>query len=66
MPVLIKQMIKFHSGWTALHEAVLTDYVDVVKQLLREGADVNRVGLSGVTPLHVAVSFGQYEVKTIV
>ncbi|KAJ3600765.1 hypothetical protein NHX12_031740 [Muraenolepis orangiensis] len=48
----------FHSGMAALHEAVLTGNLDVVKLLVKYGADVHQRDEDGWTPLHMACSDG--------
>lgn len=48
----------FHSGMAALHEAVLTGNLDVVKLLIKYGADVHQRDEDGWTPLHMACSDG--------
>ncbi|XP_077590997.1 protein phosphatase 1 regulatory subunit 27 [Stigmatopora nigra] len=46
----------FHSGMAALHEAVLTGNLEVVKLLVKYGADVHQRDKDGWTPLHMACS----------
>ncbi|CAG02673.1 unnamed protein product, partial [Tetraodon nigroviridis] len=46
----------FHSGMAALHEAVLTGNLEVVKLLVKYGADVHQKDEDGWTPLHMACS----------
>ncbi|XP_041827554.1 protein phosphatase 1 regulatory subunit 27 [Melanotaenia boesemani] len=46
----------FHSGMAALHEAVLTGNLEVVKLLVKYGADVHQRDEDGWTPLHMACS----------
>nr|XP_061838160.1 protein phosphatase 1 regulatory subunit 27-like [Nerophis lumbriciformis] len=48
----------FPSGMAALHEAVLTGNLDVVKLLVKYGADVHQRDEDGWTPLHMACSDG--------
>ncbi|XP_028311252.1 protein phosphatase 1 regulatory subunit 27 [Gouania willdenowi] len=48
----------FHSGMAALHEAVLTGNMEVVKLLVKYGADVHQRDEDGWTPLHMACSDG--------
>ncbi|XP_034046510.1 protein phosphatase 1 regulatory subunit 27 [Thalassophryne amazonica] len=48
----------FHSGMAALHEAVLTGNLEVVKLLVKYGADVHQRDEDGWTPLHMACSDG--------
>lgn len=52
----------FHSGMAALHEAVLTGNLDVVKLLIKYGADVHQRDEDGWTPLHMACSDGYPEI----
>ena len=50
------------AGNTALH--VITQqhsYKGIVKELFRAGADVNAVNAQGVTPLHLALQYGDQE-----
>ncbi|XP_061761795.1 protein phosphatase 1 regulatory subunit 27 [Nerophis ophidion] len=48
----------FPSGMAALHEAVLTGNLEVVKLLVKYGADVHQRDEDGWTPLHMACSDG--------
>ncbi|XP_068605684.1 protein phosphatase 1 regulatory subunit 27 [Brachionichthys hirsutus] len=52
----------FHSGMAALHEAVLTGNLEVVKLLVKYGADVHQRDEDGWTPLHMACSDGYPEI----
>ncbi|PHZ12613.1 ankyrin, partial [Rhizopus microsporus ATCC 52813] len=46
---------KDYAGWTPLHEAALRGQIDVIKLLIKHGADVNaRGGEELDTPLHDA------------
>ena len=45
--------LKGHSG-TALHRAVYMKRTEIAERLLRSGADVNALGSTGETPLHIA------------
>lgn len=44
------------AGMAALHEAVLTGNLEVVKLLVKYGADVHQRDEDGWTPLHMACS----------
>ena len=48
------------SRWTALHYATSYDQVEVVKLLIRHGANLNQVDHFSKTPLHVALFTGSY------
>ncbi|KAK5856509.1 hypothetical protein PBY51_008098 [Eleginops maclovinus] len=52
----------FHSGMAAIHEAVLTGNLEVVKLLVKYGADVHQRDEDGWTPLHIACSDGYPEI----
>ncbi|KAM6904442.1 protein phosphatase 1 regulatory subunit 27 [Xenentodon cancila] len=52
----------FHSGMAAIHEAVLTGNLEVVKLLVKYGADVHQRDEDGWTPLHMACSDGYPEI----
>ncbi|XP_068584077.1 protein phosphatase 1 regulatory subunit 27 [Cebidichthys violaceus] len=54
----------FHSGMAALHEAVLTGNIEVVKLLVKYGADVHQRDEDGWTPLHMACSDGYPEIAS--
>ncbi|XP_077396206.1 protein phosphatase 1 regulatory subunit 27 [Festucalex cinctus] len=54
----------FPSGMAALHEAVLTGNLDVVKLLVKYGADINQRDEDGWTPLHMACSDGFPEIAS--
>lgn len=50
-------------GWTALHNAVMTGTLPVVKFLVSQGADINAKGNNtGMTPLHPAAAGGHLSV----
>ena len=48
-------------GMTPLHSAAARGYVNIVKSLLRQGADVNVVDNKGKTPLHYAAYYPNRE-----
>lgn len=48
-------------GLSALHRAVRVGDVVTVVALLDKGADINVLGKSGLTPLHAAVRYVQFE-----
>jgi NF-kappa-B inhibitor-like protein 2 len=53
--------VRDHCGWTPLHEASNHGYVEIVRQLVRAGANVNDPGganCDGVTALHDAAANG--------
>lgn len=50
------------AGMAALHEAVLTGNLEVVKLLIKYGADVHQRDEDGWTPLHMACSDGYPEI----
>ncbi|KAK8017904.1 hypothetical protein PG991_007094 [Apiospora marii] len=49
-------------GGTALHGATLREHVDIMRVLLRAGADPSKADNNLVTPLHTAVRIGNPEV----
>mmetsp|Transcript_31268 Transcript_31268/g.54312 ORF Transcript_31268/g.54312 Transcript_31268/m.54312 type:complete len:151 (-) Transcript_31268:899-1351(-) len=46
-------------GWTPLYRAVMCGHVMIVKELLRRGADPNRLNKYGEAPLHQAVNVSE-------
>ena len=52
-----------HPGWTPLHEACNHGFMDVAKQLLKAGANVNVQGYGNDTPLHDAAINGHQKVR---
>ncbi|KAK9540322.1 hypothetical protein VZT92_002783 [Zoarces viviparus] len=48
----------YHSGMSAIHEAVLSGNLECVKLLVNHGADVHQRDEEGWTPLHMACSDG--------
>lgn len=47
------------NGWTPLHEAVRSNCVDCVINLLQRGADANALTKDGSSPLHFAKRFSK-------
>ena len=45
-------------GVTALHVAVIKNYIDIVKILIKAGSNVNHKTYDSMTPLHFATSRG--------
>lgn len=56
--------VKDESGDTALHHAVRTEKVDIVKLLLEAGADVNAVNTLQQSPLHLAIHHSKKQINT--
>jgi len=48
------------SGWTALHYATVNGDIDLVKYLIKHGANVNKASAEGSTPLFLA-KMGDYD-----
>ncbi len=53
-------------GWTPLHEACNRGRIDVAKQLLKAGANVNVQGMENDTPLHDAAINGHQKVQLFI
>lgn len=54
---------KVRPGWgTALHEAAQMGHAEIVEMLLKDGSDVNAVGINGDRPLHLAAQGGRDDV----
>lgn len=51
------------TGWTPLHEACNHGFMDIAKQLLKAGANVNAQGLDNDLPLHDAAINGHAKVQ---
>lgn len=74
MPVM--HCIKYHVflqykllcdlGWAPLHEAANHGHEEIVVYLLKNGANVNALGMEGDTPLHDAVGNDHFSVSMIV
>ena len=54
MASIVRTYVCVWSGWTPLHEACNLGYIDVARQLINAGANVNIRGLDNDTPLHDA------------
>ena len=54
-----------HAGWTALTRASIEGYLDIVKALLAAGADKDKYGGFGVTPLIWAAIEGHLKVVQV-
>lgn len=55
--------VRDNCGWTPLHEAANHGFVDIARELIQAGADVNDPGGSmcgAVTPLHDAAACGHF------
>ena len=62
-PSLINSSSK--EKFTALHYATISDEIDVVRLLLKEGADVNAVNVHGSAPLDHAHTYTRHEIATM-
>jgi len=47
------------NGWTVLHEAARSGKLEMVKLILKRGADKNLLTSTGVTPLNIARQYLQ-------
>ncbi|KAG2186273.1 hypothetical protein INT43_002711 [Umbelopsis isabellina] len=56
--------VKDENGDAALHHAVRTEKVDIVKLLLEAGADVNAVNTFQQSPLHLAIHHSKKQINT--
>jgi ankyrin repeat protein len=54
----------YSKGWKLLHYAVYLRQFEVVKLLLKFGANPNSINDRGRTPLHLAAKFGCYHIAT--
>ena len=52
-------------GETALHDAVRVKDIDLVKDLLSQGAKTDTVDIYGYTPLHIAARLNEYEITKL-
>ncbi|KAG9481830.1 hypothetical protein GDO78_010841 [Eleutherodactylus coqui] len=50
-----------NQGWTALHEAVARNALDIIDVLVKGGAKIEAKNCYGITPLFVAAQSGQLE-----
>ena len=57
--------VSYVNGGTALHYATVSNRIDVIKLLLREGADVNKQDDDKNTPLHWAARYNYTEVARL-
>ncbi|XP_026862093.2 ankyrin repeat domain-containing protein 31 isoform X1 [Electrophorus electricus] len=55
-------LTKCISGWSPLHEAVLSNRYAIAETLLKAGAQIDPLGHEGVTPLHDAVVLGHFKI----
>ncbi|ETV81030.1 TKL protein kinase [Aphanomyces astaci] len=51
-----------HVGWTELHSAAFRGYLEDVKTLVTNGADIHASGDDGNTPLHIASKEGHLNI----
>lgn len=48
-------------GWTALHESVCRNNVEICEMLVKAGAKVNMPNMYGITPIFVAAQSGKVD-----
>lgn len=56
----------FFSGWTPLHKAASGGFDDVIRELLKAGANVNCENINGIVPLHGASKGNHIKVMVLV
>lgn len=49
----------------ALHDAIRAKDIEIVKDLVSHGIEINKKDLYGYSPLHLAVRFGQYDISEL-
>lgn len=48
-------------GWTALHEAVCRNHVEICEMLVKVGAKISTPNIYGITPIFVAAQSGKID-----
>lgn len=61
----IKTSIRWYHGWTPLHIAVYERNLDIVRLLIKYGANINAKTYNRETPLHIAVYEGHWDVAKL-
>jgi len=51
-------------GWTALHEAVSRNNVEICEMLVKAGAKLSATNIYGISPLFVAAQSGHVQALT--
>ncbi|KAE8677161.1 Potassium channel AKT1 [Hibiscus syriacus] len=70
---LLKEIVQYrgdvtrprHNGYTALHVAVCEGNIEIVKYLMDQGADIDKLDVHGWTPRDLAEQQGHEEIKTM-